>query len=438
MLDNSIIYLIFLLFFVTAEFIVNRILHHLNAKNSSATLPDELADIYDPETYAKQQRYKKANSHLGQISATLSFIYTFLMLALGGYAIFDFIAGYLQPSAEWVIDYPNLMLILYSLTFFAIIYVISTVIDIPFSYYDTFVIEENFGFNKTTRKTFWLDTVKSFFLSAILSGLLLAVVEAIYLAYSEWFWLLAFVVIAVFSIFMNMFYSSLIVPLFNKQTPLEQGELRDAIQDFARQVDFKLDNIYVMDSSKRSTKANAYFSGLGPKKRIVLFDTLIQQMTTREIVAVLAHEIGHYKHKHTKAMLAVSLANSLLMTSLLGLFLGNSDLAAALNGFIDCGGWFNIRDAEFHINLLAFGLLYTPISFFIGWAVNAFSRHNEYQADAFASEHGLGEDLISALKKLSKSTLSNLTPHPLFVSFNYSHPTLLQRIKAIRKNYKSE
>lgn len=433
MIDYSIVFLVVLLFFVTAEFVVNRILHHLNAKHSTVDIPSELADIYDAETYAKQQRYKKANSRLGQISATLSFVYTFAMLALGGYALFDFIAGYVQPSSEWIIDYPNVMLILYSLTFFAIIFVISTVIDIPFSYYDTFVIEEKFGFNKSTRKTFWADTIKSFLLSAIIGGLLLAIVEAIYLAYSEWFWLLAFAVIALFSIFMNMFYSSLIVPLFNKQTPLEEGELRDAIQDFARKVDFKLDNIYVMDSSKRSTKANAYFSGLGPKKRIVLYDTLIQQMTTREIVAVLAHEIGHYKHKHTKAMLGISLTNNLLTTFLLGIFLGNADLAAALNGFVDCGGWFNIRDAEFHVNLLAFGLLYTPVSFFIGWAVNAFSRHNEYQADAFAAEHGFGEDLISALKKLSKSTLSNLTPHPLFVSFNYSHPTLLQRVQAIRK-----
>ncbi len=437
MSNLSLICLGIIIAFVIAEFVLNRWLTSINLKHTPKQLPEEIADVYDADSYAKHLAYKKAYAKVGTVSSWLKFIFTFAMLSLGGYALLDYFAAYLQPTSDWLFDYPNIMNICYSLTFFFLIYLISTIIDLPFDIHDTFVIEEKFGFNKTTKKTFILDNIKSFFLNALLLGVLLAVVEFIYLLVPDYFWILAFAVIAAFSIFLNMFYTSLIVPIFNKQTPLQAGELRDAIEDFAKKVNFNLSDIYVMDSSKRSTKANAYFSGLGPKKRIVLYDTLIQQMTTQEIVAVLSHEIGHYKHGHMKKSLVTGLATQLLMTFLLGLFLGSDTLAQSLNGFVNWGDKFDylmaIEGANFHINLIAFSLLYTPISFFISWGSNTLSRRHEYQADAFAAQHGMGDTLISALKKLSKSTLSNLTPHPLYVSFNYNHPTLLQRIQAIKK-----
>jgi len=220
-----------------------------------------------------------------------------------------------------------------------------------------------------------------------------------------------------------MFYSSLIVPLFNKQTPLGEGELRTAIEEFSKNAGFKLDNIYVMDGSKRSTKANAYFSGLGSKKRIVLFDTLINDLSTEEIVAVLAHEIGHYKKKHTLSGILLSIIQTGLTLYILSLLINNPALAKALG----------TSKVSFHIGLVAFGILYSPISMLIGLGMNSWSRKNEYQADHFAAVKYKAEKLIGALKKLSEKNLSNLTPHPAYVFFHYSHPTLLQRIQALKK-----
>jgi len=230
-------------------------------------------------------------------------------------------------------------------------------------------------------------------------------------------------VMAGISIFMMMFYSNLIVPLFNKQTPLEAGELRDAIEAFCEKAGFKLDNLYVIDGSKRTTKANAYFSGLGRKKRIVLFDTLISSLTTEEIVAVLAHEIGHYKKKHTRAMLFFSLVNSGVLFYILSLVLGNREFAEALGS----------NQPSFHLSVVVFGVLYTPVSTLLGLGINKLSRKNEYQADHFAKSFGLAQPLGEALKKLSVTSLSNLNPHPAYVFWHYSHPTLLQRLQMLKK-----
>ena len=227
-----------------------------------------------------------------------------------------------------------------------------------------------------------------------------------------------------FSLFMAMFYSQLIVPLFNKQTPLEEGELRTAIEDFAKKADFKLADIYVMDSSKRSTKANAYFTGLGPKKRIVLFDTLIDKLTTEEIVAVLAHEVGHSKRKHIVKTIIISAITSLMMFALFGYFVSSESLSIALGG----------SEACFHLGMFAFMMIYTPVSLLLGILSHVFSRKNEFEADAFAAQYGLGDALCSALKKISSEALSNLQPHPVNVFVNYSHPTLLQRIKKIKSD----
>ena len=299
----------------------------------------------------------------------------------------------------------------------------SDLLNTPFSVYSIFSIEERFGFNKTTPKTFVLDKLKGWLLTALIGGGLLALIVFIYLKTTHLFWVYVWLLISVFSIFMAMFYSNLIVPLFNKQTPLEEGELKQAINNFAEKVGFKLDNIFVIDGSKRSTKSNAYFTGLGAKKRIVLYDTLIADMETDELVAVLAHEIGHYKKKHIISSLVLGILQTGLMLYIFSLLVDSPALAGAMG----------VAEPSFHIGLVAFGVLYSPLSDLIGLGMNLLSRKNEYQADAFAAEHYNPDALASALKKLSVKNLSNLRPHPAYVFFHYSHPTLLQRLDALKK-----
>lgn len=393
------------------DFLVEHTLSFLNAKYAKTELPEELSDVYDKNEYARQQMYLRANKQFAHVSGAFSFLLILAMILFGGFAI-------VGQWADSVAANP----ILVSLIFFGVIFLANDLISTPFDWYDHFVIEERFGFNKMTLKTFFSDKFKGLVLMAIVGGLILAIIEWIYFSVGSGFWFYAWIIMAAFSIFMNMFYAQLIVPIFNKLTPLEEGELRDAIEKFGKEAGFQLDNIFVMDGSKRSTKANAYFSGLGAKKRIVLYDTLINELTTDEIVAVLAHEVGHYKHKHTFCFLVLSLLNSLIMLSLLGQVLDNDALAQALG----------MNEASFHVNMLVFGLLFTPVSVFIGVIINIISRRFEYQADRFAKEHGLGDELISALKKISAKALSNLQPHPAYVFFYYSHPTLLQRIRAIK------
>lgn len=392
------------------DFGLERFLALLNIKNSKLPLPSILSDIYDTEKYAQQQDYFRTNTKFGMLSSTFSFLVTIVMYAFGGF-------GWLDNSLQ--LYFTNE--IIRSLVFFAIIFFANDLLTTPFSWYDTFVIEQRFGFNKITPQIFILDKLKGYLLTIIIGGGLLYAIISIYQASETYFWLIAWSVVTVFGLFMSLFYSELIVPLFNKQTPLPEGELRTEIEKFALKVDFKLKNIFVIDGSKRSTKANAYFTGFGPKKRIVLYDTLMDKMTNDEIVAVLAHEIGHYKHKHTLKNMLVSLPTSLLLFYLLGLILKSDDLAQALGGAL----------ANFHLNVLAFGILYSPISMLLDIATNELSRKYEYQADNYAANAGFGSQLASGLKKLSATSLSNLMPHPLYVFFHYSHPTLYQRIKNI-------
>ena len=276
-------------------------------------------------------------------------------------------------------------------------------------------------FNKSTQKIFFLDQLKSLVISVIIGGLILYLVIWIYLIAGNMFWLYTLIVIASFSLFMAMFYSSVIVPLFNKQTPLADGELKSAISTFCAKAGFVLDNIFVIDGSKRSTKANAYFTGLGSKKRIVLYDTLISELTTEEIVAVLAHETGHYKKHHIWYGLFFSMLSAGIMLYIFSLVSSNAVFARVLGSDIP----------GFHLAVISFGILYSPLSLVFGLGLNHLSRVNEYQADQFAAENYYGEFLGSALKKLSISNLSNLTPHPAYVFFHYSHPTLLQRLRRL-------
>lgn len=394
------------------DFVLERTIDYLNSKTWSDELPEEVRDVYDSEKYKKSQEYKKVNDKFSVLTSSFNLVLILLMLFLGGFAFVDSMSQSLVQSSVAI-----------TLVFFAILMFCSDIINTPFAVYDTFVIEEKFGFNKTTPKIFVLDKLKGWLLSAIIGGGLLALFVLFYQAAGKNFWIYAWVVSGAFMIFMVMFYSTLIVPLFNKQTPLENGELKNAIEEFAQKAGFRLDNIFVIDGSKRSSKANAYFSGLGAKKRIVLYDTLINDLTTKEIVAVLAHEIGHYKKKHTLVAMVISIIQTGLTLFILSLFIGCPALSQALGS----------QKASFHMGLIGFGLLYSPISAIIGLVMNVFSRRNEYEADNYAKSFNLGEELISSLKKLSRNNLSNLTPHPAYVFFHYSHPTLLQRIRSIRK-----
>ena len=401
-----------LIVIIIMSFIIDKILDTLNAKHFNDKIPEKLADVYDAEEYKKSQEYKNTNAKFSNITSTFSILLTLVFFFVDGFK-------YVDNFARSYTDYP----ILVALLFFAIIMIGSDILTTPFSYYKTFVIEEKFGFNKSTKKTFWLDKIKGWFMTIILGGVILSLIIWFYQITGNDFWVYAWILVAVFSLFMNLFYAKLIVPIFNKQTPLKEGELKDAIEEYAKKVGFTINNIFVIDGSRRSTKANAYFSGFGAQKRITLFDTLINDLETDEIVAVLAHEVGHYKKKHV----VFNLVSSILLTGLtlfiLSLFINSSLLSAALG----------VSIPSFHLGLIAFGILYSPISEITGLFMNYMSRKFEYQADNFAKETFTAKPLITSLKKLSKNSLSNLTPHPTYVFVNYSHPTLLQRINNLEK-----
>ena len=395
------------------DFVFEKTLDYLNTKNMKETLPEELTGIYDEEKYARSQQYEKVNSRFSILTSSFSLLLILLMLFQGGFVIMD----------QWVRSITE-NIYLQTLLFFGTLGLAFDLISIPFQVYGTFVIEERFGFNKTTPVTFITDKLKGWLLSILLGGGILMFVLWAWLSTGVWFWAIVLGGMSLFMVFMAMFYTQLIVPVFNKQTPLEEGPLREAINDFATKADFKLDNIFVIDGSKRSTKANAYFSGLGPKKRIVLYDTLINDLETEEIVAVLAHEVGHYKKKHIPRGMVVSILQTALMIFLLSIAIGQPVLSQAIGA----------EEASFYMGLVAFGLLISPVSFITGILSNLQSRKYEYQADAFAKHYGLGKKLIDSLIKLSVKNLSNLTPHPAYVFFHYSHPTLLQRKKVIEEN----
>ncbi len=315
----------------------------------------------------------------------------------------------------------SINIVLISLIFFGVIGFLSDIINIPFSFYDTFVIEKKYGFNTMTIRTFITDHLKSWFIALIVGIPVLGLITWIYYRTGKNFWIYAWAVITAFSVFINFFYSELIVPLFNKQTPLEDGPLRTSIESFAQKAGFKIRNIYIIDGSKRSTKANAYFSGFGSKKRIVLYDTLLKDLTEEEIVAVLAHEVGHYKKKHVLLSLAFSVLITGLMLFLFSLVVDNPKLSGAIGA----------KTTSFHLGLIVFGILYSPLSLVIGLFSNALSRTNEYAADRFASEKFSPVILATALKKLSVKNLSNMMPHPAYVFFHYSHPPLLKRLEKL-------
>jgi STE24 endopeptidase len=415
-------FLLIILAILVSGYVLERVLEYLNSTCWSDELPAELEGIYDREKYRKSQQYIKHKQRFSLVVDSVTFCMTLAVLLAGGF-------GWVDRWVRQLTEDP----VLTALLFFGILGLATNLLSLPFDIYHTFVIEEKFGFNRTTPKTFVLDRIKGLVLSAVIGGGLLSLIILIYSSAGNSFWLIAWAVITLFMVFMSMFYSNLIVPLFNKQRPLDPGPLRDAIESFAAKVGFRLKNVYVIDGSKRSKKANAYFTGLGMKKRIVLYDTLIQDHSREELVAVLAHEIGHYKKKHTTVSLLLSVLQTGLMLFILSLFLRKGDpVSIALCNCMAGFSGFSIPQS-FHMGILAFGILYSPLSMILGIFLNRLSRRNEYSADRFAGENYNPVSLQDALRKLSVNNLSNLRPHPAYVFFYYSHPPLLQRLSALEK-----
>ena len=397
---------------VVFNYLFSTVLDFVNAKNWRTEIPPIMKDYYNKEKYVKAKNYSKEKGRVSLISSTISSSITILFLASGGY-------GWLNNTISNYYEIPFLK----SGLFFLALFILSDVISIPFSCFNTFVIEEKYGFNKMTVKTFVMDKIKGYLLTIIVGGLLLF--GAIYLVsiLEKGFWIWLWISLSLLMVFVNMFYADLIVPIFNKLTPLETGSLRDNIESYTKKIGYSLKNIYIIDGSKRSSKANAFFSGLGPRKTIALYDTLVNNHTEKELVAVLAHEVGHYKKKHVLTSLFLSIFQLGLMCFLLEICLKVGEISQALGG----------KDIEFHLGLIAFGILYSPLGTILSILMNLNSRRNEFEADAFAKETYDGVALATALKNLSVDSLSNLYPHPFYIFIHYSHPPLLKRLKALNE-----
>ncbi len=397
-----------LVLIVLAAYIVEALLDQLNQSRSRDPLDSSIANLYNQDERERSISYSAEKTRFSFYSSTFSTIIMIIALTYGWFAKLD----------NWMRDKLDNQ-ILISLGFIAALSVISWWINLPFQLYSIFGIEAKYGFNKITAKTFITDTIKATILSTLIGGLLLTAVLWIYQELGNKFWIFAWMLVGGFSLVMFMFGTTLILPLFNKLKPVEQGELRSAVEKYCASQGYSLGRLFVMDGSKRSTKANAFFSGMGRSKTIVLFDTLIEKLSTKEIVAVLAHEIGHYKKKHTLSMFIFSNIQTFGTFALLGWLLGYPELSTALGA----------EQSSFHLSALTFFILFTPLSIVLGLANNSWSRHNEFEADTFAKQTNDATALKSALKKISTDSLANLSPHPLYVAFNYTHPPLAQRLK---------
>lgn len=404
--------LILMIVFLVVSFIIDFVLDYLNHQQWQKPLPKEISHLYTPEKFEEAKSYHKDNYKLDLISSIFSFIVILAMLFIGGF-------GKLH---NWITTY-NSNEIVQTLIFFGILFIASDIISLPFTVYSIFKIEEKYGFNKMSPALFFTDKIKGYILTIILGGGILLAFTWFYNTAGSNFWWYAWIMLTSITIFFTMFYTSLIVPIFNKLNPLKEGELRSEIVNFTNKVDFPLTNIFLIDGSKRSTKANAYFSGFGKKKTIVLFDTLLKDHSTDELVGILAHEIGHYKKKHVITGIFMSVVQTGIMLYILSLTVGSEALTAAMGS----------EGVVFHLGLLAFGILYSPLSMFTGLVGSYISRKNEYEADDFAKEHHGALPLADSLKKLSINHLSNLNPHPWYVFFHYSHPPLVLRLKNLMK-----
>ena len=398
-----------------ASYLLDLITEIINLKALREELPEEFADVYDREKYRKSQAYTRERTRFGLLTSSFGLLVTLVFWFAGGFNYLDEIVRSWSLGPIWT-----------GLLYIGILILARSAISLPFSIYSTFAIEERYGFNKTTPKTFILDLIKGTALGIVIGGAVLAGVLYFFEYAGPYAWLYCWIAVTLFSLVMQFIAPTWIMPLFNKFTPLEEGDLRSAIMDYARSVKYPLENLFVMDGSKRSAKSNAFFTGFGKHKRIALFDTLIENQTVSEIVAVLAHEIGHFKKKHILQSMVIGILHTGVMFYLLSIFLSHQGLFEAF--YME-----NAAATPIYAGLIFFGMLFSPIEMILSVFMQIFSRKNEFEADRYAAETtGDPESMVSALKKLSAHNLSNLTPHPLYVFLNYSHPPVLERIRAIR------
>jgi STE24 endopeptidase len=407
------IYLGIILTILITRYLLDLFVENLNLRSASSGLPGEFSGFFDAAKYKTAQDYLKINCRFKLSREGLLTLLIIAFILAGGFNLVDrFARGFNRgPIATGLIFAASLMLALKAL-------------NIPFSAYQTFVIEERFGFNRTTLKTFILDILKGLILLAIIGGIVFSGVVWFFGRMGSYAWVYCWLGVTCFQLFLVFIAPVVILPIFNKFIPLEDGRLKSAIEQYAAGQDFKLKGIFKIDASRRSSKSNAFFTGFGKYRRIALFDTLIEKQSVDELVSVLAHEIGHYKKKHIIKQMAVSVISAAVMFFILSLFMENPGLFSA----------FKMEESSIYASLFFFGFLYTPISMVFSIFSNYLSRRHEFAADLYAvSTYKRPEAFINALKKLSADNLANLTPHPLKVFLDYSHPPLLQRIQMIRR-----
>ena len=412
-MSTSDLLLLGIVLFVLVDFVMGSTLDYLNERAKAQPLSTVGSEIYNPEEYAKSMAYGSAKYRFEAFTGLITLALSISAITLGWFAWLD---GQLRDR------FSNDLLI--TVLFIGILILGVTLATLPTNYYSTFVIEEKFGFNKSTKALFFQDAIKQVLLSLGLGLPLIYAVAWIYQELESQFWIVAWLLFAAFSLFMFIFGTRIFLPMFNKLKPLPEGELRSAVEDYCQTQGFPLSKLYEMDASKRSTKLNAFFSGMGKVKIIGLYDTLIEKLTIQETVAVLAHEVGHYKRKHVYSMFIFSNLQTLVILSLMGWLLGNPNLSKALGS----------DTQSFHLSMIAFFLLFTPVSTVLGLVNNSFSRRNEYQADQYSIDTypGAREHMYNALKKLARESLSNLNPHPLYVKVHYS-PPILERLANLKK-----
>jgi len=406
-------YLFAILAILAARYLLELVADTLNVRHLSEELPDEFHGYYDSERYAKSQSYLRERTRFGIGADTVISALTVVVILAGGFNLAD----------RWARS-AGMGPIPTGLLFAAILVLVMTLVSLPVSIYSTFVIEEKYGFNRTTPRTFVMDQVKALLLMALIGGPVFALVLWFFSAAGSLAWLYCWIAVVAIEVLVLFIAPVVIMPLFNKFEPLEDGDLKTAIEDYARSQAFAMKGVFKMDGSKRSTKTNAFFTGFGKWRRIVLFDTLIEKHSVAELVSIVAHEMGHYKKKHIWSAMARGAAVAGLMFFLLSLFIGNRRLFDA----------FRMEHVSIYASLFFFGFLYTPIARVVGTIENAISRRHEYDADAFAVDTaGNPEAMIAGLKKLGVENLVNLVPHPFKVVLDYGHPPMLERIRAIRE-----
>jgi STE24 endopeptidase len=400
--------------FILIDFVMGSVLEYLNEKSKNVPISSVAAEIFNADQYAKSLEYGTAKYKVERLTSTLNTVVMLSAIILGWFAwLDDAIRERLSND------------LLVTVAFFGVLILAVMLANLPVSYYSTFVVEEKFGFNKTTKKLFVVDSIKQIVLSIALGLPVIYLIAWIYQSLESQFWLVGWLVVSAISLFMFIFGTRIFLPIFNKLKPLREGELRSEVEAYCQSQGFPLSKLWEMDASKRSTKLNAFFSGMGKVKIIGLYDTLIEKLTTKETVAVLAHEVGHYKRKHVYTMFAFSNVQTLVIFVLLGSLLGNPNLSKALGS----------DTPSFHISMIAFFMLFTPVSTLLGLVNNSFSRYNEYQADQYSIDTypGARDHMYSAFKKLSVESLSNLNPHPWYVAVHYTHPPILDRLANLKK-----